>query len=556
MAPALISTTTTPKSRPYNPSTPHARQALLHLAQTRSAHKVRSASRTLLRTTTRRRSLNPANIYSDGVVEYSSAVRPDSARGILRRLAKITARGNINDGKVKILKQRTDASEAAKENQDEAQLDEEEDRELLSSRPRFTIDVDDSLDGDINGMPDVTRLDEEDSELLIAPTPSILPIDNDDETRQTTRKRKKLGDGDGNNVTLTFKAIDFANAEGYIAGSRAPGNEKVDRRKSRVSFFDQERATGNDEDAEDDDNTNTILTERGRKAISEDPSHLYTGRLSRYSFESIRMSGFGSELEIQRESDGIGSVNARSRFQAQPIEDEPRFFTEDDDNEVVIGGETEKLAGLQLPESDGSADEMFQLPGGDGEMFHLPAAEEDQVVAFRNAQLRQTPKRLLSTSDQRSPQPEITSPTRPNRRLTLLESIISNSQNLRRRRKRLKLTKHNIAVPCLPTSLIKRVAMQTQLDLNRKRPAFGKDHVAALEQATEWFFEQIGEDLAAFAEHGRKKRVDASDALLLIKRQRCFDKAEEGNELRRLARKWCEKDVAKEIDDLMNDEGV
>jgi hypothetical protein len=42
----------------------------------------------------------------------------------------------------------------------------------------------------------------------------------------------------------------------------------------------------------------------------------------------------------------------------------------------------------------------------------------------------------------------------------------------------------------------------------------------ALEQATEWFFEQVGEDLEAYSDHARgRKRVDASDALLLMRRQ-------------------------------------
>ena len=45
--------------------------------------------------------------------------------------------------------------------------------------------------------------------------------------------------------------------------------------------------------------------------------------------------------------------------------------------------------------------------------------------------------------------------------------------------------------------------------------------MAALEQATEWFFEQVSEDLDSYASHGRrKKRIDTDDVLLLMRRQR------------------------------------
>jgi histone H3/H4 len=55
----------------------------------------------------------------------------------------------------------------------------------------------------------------------------------------------------------------------------------------------------------------------------------------------------------------------------------------------------------------------------------------------------------------------------------------------------------------------------------KRKPAIDRASLKALEQATEWFFEQVGEDLEAYSNHaGRKKRIDASDVLTLMRRQR------------------------------------
>lgn len=55
----------------------------------------------------------------------------------------------------------------------------------------------------------------------------------------------------------------------------------------------------------------------------------------------------------------------------------------------------------------------------------------------------------------------------------------------------------------------------------QKRPTISRESLAALEQATEWFFEQVGEDLEAYSDHAkRRKRIDEADVLTLMRRQR------------------------------------
>jgi histone H3/H4 len=91
----------------------------------------------------------------------------------------------------------------------------------------------------------------------------------------------------------------------------------------------------------------------------------------------------------------------------------------------------------------------------------------------------------------------------------------------RPRRKRVKLTRHGVAIPALPSNLVKRLATESMTRQGQRKPVIDRAGLKALEQATEWFFEQIGEDLEAYSNHaGRTKRVDASDVLTLIRRQR------------------------------------
>ena len=100
---------------------------------------------------------------------------------------------------------------------------------------------------------------------------------------------------------------------------------------------------------------------------------------------------------------------------------------------------------------------------------------------------------------------------------------IKNAASRVPRKKRTKLTRHGTVVPALPSSLIKRLATEAMTKKGRKKPRLDRASVVALEQATEWFFEQVGEDLAAYSNHaGRKKTVDASDVVTLFKRQKAF----------------------------------
>ena len=114
------------------------------------------------------------------------------------------------------------------------------------------------------------------------------------------------------------------------------------------------------------------------------------------------------------------------------------------------------------------------------------------------------------------------------------------------RRRKLKLTRHGTTVPSLPSSLIKRLAVESVIRRRKKRPVIDRASLKALEQAAEWFFEQVGEDLEAYSNHaGRKKRVNASDMLTLMKRQRVLKSSDD---LRKLAKEHLVPEAFQELD--------
>lgn len=497
--PTTISTQKPARSLPntpsrYVPSTPHALRAL----QERSANKTRTA----LRSAGKRK-------YDVHRIQGDDHVRPDSARGILRRLAKITARD---------LKKKPRDSEVlrhiGKENVRPPGLyDDQDEDEAALKKPRLTLDVldedDDSLALEKSMLPEY---EEEDSELPTAPTPSVLPDDGD------TMNDVRTGQGER---SLTFKSIDFA---------RAAQGQETGKRNSRLSFAPSTRGLEADEDDGEEDPT--ILTERGRRAVSED----MTGRFSRYSFGSLRMSDFGSELEVGRDS----NVDKNER----------KSLGIDIRVPPLLEGETMGLENLEqeLQREDGA------VLGDDGDDFPIFIPEEQQAASgLRRDVLGPQPELGSDTEDENdeagpevqdagedaalSPEPSLQMPN--------MEATAS-QRTTKRGKKLLKMTRNGTMVPSLPSSLIRRIATETAVRNGRRRPQLGKDHMKALEQATEWFFEQAGEDLSAYSGHARrKKKINASDAEMLMRRQRVLSG---DGELRRLAEDFLPEKILDEMD--------
>lgn len=88
----------------------------------------------------------------------------------------------------------------------------------------------------------------------------------------------------------------------------------------------------------------------------------------------------------------------------------------------------------------------------------------------------------------------------------------------KRTRKQKKLSRHGIPVPLLPTGVVKRLATRFARTGAGNKAKINKETLAAIEQASEWFFEQASEDLAAYSRHAGRKTIDESDVVALMRR--------------------------------------
>ncbi|KAL6871311.1 centromere kinetochore component CENP-T domain-containing protein [Trichoderma novae-zelandiae] len=93
----------------------------------------------------------------------------------------------------------------------------------------------------------------------------------------------------------------------------------------------------------------------------------------------------------------------------------------------------------------------------------------------------------------------------------------------KKKKKRARISKHNIEYPPLPPVFVRQVAhtaMQTTGFVNQRISA---DTLEALAQASDWYFEQLGDDLGAYANHANRRTIEERDVIALMNRQRLLN---------------------------------
>jgi histone H3/H4 len=86
-----------------------------------------------------------------------------------------------------------------------------------------------------------------------------------------------------------------------------------------------------------------------------------------------------------------------------------------------------------------------------------------------------------------------------------------------RKPKEYMVSEHGIGYPSFPAAPVKKLALGFMKSQGSKAQ-LNKDALAALVNTTNDFFEQIGIDLAAYAQHGGRKVIAESDVIALMKR--------------------------------------
>lgn len=105
---------------------------------------------------------------------------------------------------------------------------------------------------------------------------------------------------------------------------------------------------------------------------------------------------------------------------------------------------------------------------------------------------------------------------------TIEETAISRTTSLApnrgiKRKKGKKISRYGIEYPSLPANVVKRLATTCAKTAGSKGK-ISPDTLEAIMQATEWFFEQVGDDLSAYAKHAGRKTIDESDMITLMRR--------------------------------------
>ncbi|KAH7200228.1 centromere kinetochore component CENP-T-domain-containing protein [Fusarium oxysporum] len=85
-------------------------------------------------------------------------------------------------------------------------------------------------------------------------------------------------------------------------------------------------------------------------------------------------------------------------------------------------------------------------------------------------------------------------------------------------KKRKRVSQHGIEYPSLPPAFVKRVAQTALQSSGLSNQRLSAETLDALIQSSEWFFEQLGDDLGAYADHAKRRTIEESDVFTLMKR--------------------------------------
>ena len=152
---------------------------------------------------------------------------------------------------------------------------------------------------------------------------------------------------------------------------------------------------------------------------------------------------------------------------------------------------------------------------------------EDQLKSDGNVANIQKSPRIEYTTEELPSEPEaeetqeVFIPRPPAIRRPISKPTTTKSgQRTRRPPKPAVVSKHGQKVPSLPAGVVKSLADSFLPHAGKTSKKTKTETVAALSQATDWFFEQVASDLDAYSRHADRDVIEESDVVALMKRQR------------------------------------
>lgn len=292
--------------------------------------------------------------------------------------------------------------------------------------------------------------------------------------------------------------------------------------------------------------------EFGRRAFSEDPRLMYGGRMSERFADLSELGVVDEEFEA-----GGQFMNRRNTLLDRAIDE---ALNEDEDDSTIRaltggrGGRTSDIdlgvfgdadddteeptfrfmipEGIRAPAREEQPEDLEQenfdaaLPGLDGENEDQTVPEvDDQVTAAIDGEDTTAANAMLGWDSDPEPDDDVDLAAYREEESALDRSLQTQSperpaaakQRGVRKAKEVRISQRGLEYPSFPAVPVKKLALGFMKSQGSKAK-LNKDALAALVKVTDDFFEQIGIDLAAYAQHGGRKMIEESDVIALMKR--------------------------------------
>lgn len=305
---------------------------------------------------------------------------------------------------------------------------------------------------------------------------------------------------------------------------------------------------------DDIDGVTVQSLEFGRRALSEDPR--YSRRVSERFADLTELGAVDEEFEI----DGT-FINRRRTGAFDPLLDQTIVEEDEDTVEALTGRRDNRFSDADLGVFGQDEDETeeptfrFHIPErirAPAEESDLEEAELDETVALPDLaeedeganvdeeapELDEAEETVLNAEDPTEPFGMTGWESDPggddeelaayreeesalDRSLQAPEASASVQKRLGGKRKELKLSRVGLDYPSFPAAPVKKLALSFMKSQGSKAQ-LNKETLAALVQTTDDFFEQMGIDLAAYAQHAGRSTIEESDVLALMRRYVTF----------------------------------
>ncbi|TVY48115.1 Inner kinetochore subunit [Lachnellula occidentalis] len=298
----------------------------------------------------------------------------------------------------------------------------------------------------------------------------------------------------------------------------------------------------------EDENFTVQSVELGRRAISEQPLN----RFSRGSFGSVRLSDQFADMN-QLDFDGRdaydSSIMTGRDFEDDDLPGDVSGFPGRSDNTETLrdlgldrgrislaSGRNSEIRPGTVP-ADDTETFVFTVPPRDITELQESDQPEEALIQVEDEVRYEVPYDIPDEDVPDEEEDELddignedhdlaSSPPPADMDIslqdtTLREGDLASAIKVKAaRKKRMKISKHGIQYPSLPVGVVKKLATSYARMGGNSRTKLSKDTLDAIMQASDWFFEQVSDDLGAYAKHAGRKTIDESDIVTLMARQR------------------------------------